>query len=197
MFEVQAEVRKGDSLDKVRDILLEVTESAGETPFSKEEVERAKQQLLKQRELAAADTSRIAVQLSDWAAQGDWRLYFLHRDRIEKVTPEQVRTWPPSVTCGARTARWACSFPPTKSEKTEIPATPDLAKLLDGYKGREEIAQGEVFDVSPANIDARSQRDHVARGRQGRAVAQEDARRDGQPAAGAALRQSGFAQRLR
>ena len=26
-----------------------------------------------------------------WAAQGDWRLYFLDRDRIEKVTPAQVK----------------------------------------------------------------------------------------------------------
>ena len=89
VFEVEAEVRKGDSLEAARDIMFEVTEKAGDTPFTEEEVERAKQQLLKQRELAAADTSRIAVQLSEWAAQGDWRLYFLHRDRIEKVTPER------------------------------------------------------------------------------------------------------------
>ena len=34
----------------------------------------AQQRLLKQWELAAADSSRIAVQLSEWAAQGDWRL---------------------------------------------------------------------------------------------------------------------------
>ena len=31
------------------------------------------------------------IELSEWAAQGDWRLYFLNRDRIEQVTPAQVK----------------------------------------------------------------------------------------------------------
>jgi zinc protease len=49
-------------------------------------------------------------------------------------------------------------IPSDKTQKTEIPETPDLAKLFDGYKGRSEIASGETFDVSPANIDARAKR---------------------------------------
>jgi len=157
VFEVQAEVRKGDSLDTVRDKLLEITEHSGDEPFSKEEVERAKTQLLKQRELAAADTSRIAVQLSDWASQGDWRLYFMYRDRIEKVTSHEVQEVAKRYL--RRENRTLGMFIPTdKPEKAEVPSTPELAKLLEGYKGREALAQGEVFDVSPANIDARSQR---------------------------------------
>ena len=48
-------------------------------------------EILKDRELAAADPNRIAIELSEWAAQGDWRLYFLNRDRIEQVTPAQVK----------------------------------------------------------------------------------------------------------
>ena len=31
------------------------------------------------------------ISSANWAAQGDWRLYFLNRDRIEKVTPAQVK----------------------------------------------------------------------------------------------------------
>ena len=121
VFEVEAEVRKGDSLDAARDILLDVTEkSAADTPFTEDEVEPAKQQLLKPRELAAADTSRIAVQLSDWASQGDWRLYFLHRDRIEKVTPKEVQQVAEKYL--RRENRTLGMFIPTdKSEKTEIP----------------------------------------------------------------------------
>jgi len=157
LFEVEAEVRKGDSLEAARDILLEVTEKAGNTPFTEAEVERAKQQLLKQRELAAANTSSIAVRLSDWASQGDWRLYFLNRDLIEKVTPKQVQEVAKKYL--RRENRTLGMFIPTdKSEKTEIPETPDLAKLFEGYKGREELAAGEAFDVSPANIEARSER---------------------------------------
>ncbi|HEX3725550.1 MAG TPA: pitrilysin family protein [Pirellulales bacterium] len=157
LFEVEAEVPKGDSLEAARDVLVEVTEKAGDTKFSEEEVNRAKQQLLKQRELAAADTSKIAVQLSDWASQGDWRLYFLYRDRIEKVTPQEVQEVAKKYL--RRDNRTLGMFIPTdKSEKIDVPPTPDLAKTLTGYKGREEIVQGEAFDVSPANIDARSKR---------------------------------------
>ena len=47
-------------------------------------------------------------------------------------------------------------IPTDKPEKVEIPETPDLAKLFEGYKGREAIAAGEAFDVSPANINART-----------------------------------------
>jgi zinc protease len=163
VFEVDAEVRRGDSLENARDTMLEVTEKAGDAPFSEEEVNRAKQQLLKQRELAAADTSRIAVQLSEWASQGDWRLYFLNRDRIEKVTPDEVRDVAKRYL--RRENRTLGTFiPADKSEKTEIPPTPDLAELLHGYKGRQEIATGEAFDVSPANIDARSQRTTLPEG---------------------------------
>ena len=157
VFEVAAEVRKGDSLDDVRDTLLEVTEKSGETPFTAEEVNRSKQQLLKNRELAAANTSQIAVQLSDWASQGDWRLYFLYRDRVEKVTPEEVKQAAQKYL--RRENRTLGMFIPSdKTQKTEVPESPDLAKLLDGYKGRGEIATGETFDVSPANIETRAKR---------------------------------------
>ncbi len=163
VFEVEAEVRKGDSLEAARDKLLQVTEGSGDTTFTEEEVNRAKAQLLKQRELAAADTSRIAVQLSDWASQGDWRLYFLYRDRIEKVTPQDVKAVAKKYL--RQENRTLGMFIPTdKTEKIEVPPTPDLAKMLDGYKGRQQVAQGEAFDVSPANIDARTQRTTLPEG---------------------------------
>jgi zinc protease len=156
VFEVQAEVRKGDSLDAAKEVMLDVVEKAADAPFTEAEVERAKQQLMKQRELNAADTGRIAIELSDWAAQGDWRLYLLHRDRIEKVTPQQVAEAAKKYL--RRENRTLGMFVPSeKSEKVQIPASPDLASLFDGYKGREDIVGGEAFDPSPANLDARSQ----------------------------------------
>jgi zinc protease len=163
VFEVEAEVRKGDSLDAVREILVDVTEKSGSTQFPDDEVNRAKLRLLKQRELAAADTSRIAVQLSDWASQGDWRLYFLNRDQIEKVTPKDVQEVAQRYL--RRENRTLGMFIPTdKSEKTEIPETPDLAKVLTGYKGRQETTVGEAFDVAPESIDVRTQRTTLSEG---------------------------------
>ena len=163
IFQVQAEVRKGDSLDEAREILLKTTEEVGAEGVTQAEVERAVQKLLKARELAASDTSRIAIQLSEWASQGDWRLYFLHRDRVEKVTPEAVKEVAAKYL--KQNNRTVGMFIPTdKTEKTPIPETPDLGKLLADYKGRETIAAGEAFDVSPENIEQHTQRSRLPEG---------------------------------
>jgi zinc protease len=128
-----------------------------------EEVNRARQQILKARELAANETSQLAVSLSEWAAQGDWRLYFLHRDRIEKVTPEAVQAV--AARYLQRNNRTVGLFIPTeKAERITIPETPDVAALVADYKGRAPIAEGEVFEATPENVEARVQRQDLPDG---------------------------------
>ena len=80
---------EADSLDLVELIMAFEDEFGGE--ISDDEVERAKLYLLNLQEQALANSSRLAVSLSTWAGQGDWRLFFLHRDNLESVTPESVR----------------------------------------------------------------------------------------------------------
>ncbi|HVX61705.1 MAG TPA: pitrilysin family protein [Pirellulales bacterium] len=163
IFQVQAELRREDSLEEAKKILLETTEEIGQKGVSQAEVDRARQKLLKQRELAQANTSSVAVQLSDWAGQGDWRMYFLHRDRIEKVTPEDVKEVAQKYLVPNN--RTVGMFIPTdKTEKTPIPPTPDLHGLLADYKGREAIAEGEAFDVSPENIEKHVDRSSLPEG---------------------------------
>jgi zinc protease len=163
VFELFAEVRKEDSLETAIETLLSTAENFTKTPVTAEEVDRARTKLLKLREQRAADTSALAVELSDWAAQGDWRLYFLYRDRLKKVTPDDV-----SRVAGKyliRSNRSSGRFVPTdKPDRVTIPETPDLAKLLKNYEGQTEISAGEEFDTSPANIDARSERAKVGKG---------------------------------
>ena len=84
-----AEVNTKDlaALEKVRDVMYSVIDEVIRSGVTQEEVDRARQRMLKDRELAAADPNRIAIALSNWASQGDWRLYFINRDRLEEVTP--------------------------------------------------------------------------------------------------------------
>ena len=49
-----------------------------------------------------------------------------------------------------------------QGELEGIAVQPDVAKLVDGYKGRAAISQGEAFDPSPANIDARTEKTTLA-----------------------------------
>src|SRR5207248_2963627 len=93
----------------------------------------------------------------------DWRLYFVNRDRIEQVTPEQVKQAASKYL--ARSNRTVGVFVPTASpERTPVPPTPDVAKLVDGYKGREATESAEAFDVSPLAIEERVKRPDAIEG---------------------------------
>ncbi len=152
-----AEVRQTDSLDAARDTLLATIEAIGTTPPTKEEVDRARGQILKNIELTLNNSERVGLTLSESIGAGDWRLFFLHRDRLRKVTPEEV------AQAGSKyfkpSNRTLGMFIPTpKPDRAEIPPTPDLAAALKDYKGDPAVATGEAFDPSPANIESRTVR---------------------------------------
>jgi zinc protease len=152
-----AEVRVGSPLEAARDTLLETVEGLSATPPTKEEVERARAQLLKNIELDLNRSDQIGLTLSEPIGAGDWRLYFLHRDRLRKITTEEIqkaaaRYFKPSN-------RTLGMFIPTKQpDRAEIPPTPDVVAMLKDYKGDAAVAAGEAFDPSPANIENRTAR---------------------------------------
>jgi zinc protease len=163
LMSADAEVTKGGSPDEVRDLIISTIEQVGEKGVTEEEVKRSRQQILKQREMAANNTAQIGVSLSEWAAQGDWRLYFLHRDNIEQVTPETVRA--AAARYLVRNNRTVGMFVPTeKAERVAIPPAPDIAAMVSSYKGREAIAEGEAFEATPENVEARVQRTEMPEG---------------------------------
>jgi len=160
---VAAEVAHGSTPEEVRDIILSTVEGISGKAITAEEVNRSRQQILKQRELAANNTAQIGIALSEWAAEGDWRLYFLHRDFIEQVTPESVQH--AAAQYLQRNNRTVGMFiPAEKAERIAVPPTPDIAALVSDYKGRVAIAEGEVFEATPENIEARVQRVDLAGG---------------------------------
>lgn len=152
-----AEVRQEASLDEARNALLATIEEITKTPPTKEEVERARNQILKQVELNLNSSERVGLELSEWIGMGDWRLLFINRDRLRKVTPEDVQRVAAAYLKPSN--RTLGQFIPTaKPDRAEIPPTPDVATLVKDYKGDAAIAAGEAFDPSPANIDARTVR---------------------------------------
>jgi zinc protease len=158
-----AAVRKEDALDPARDTLLQVLEDAAKSPVTKEEVERARAQLLKQIELNLNSSEQVGVELSEWIGMGDWRLLFINRDRLRKLTPEDVQRV--AVNYWKQSNRTLGQFIPTaKPDRAEIPAAPDVQALVKDYKGDAAIAVGEAFDPSPANIESRTTRSATANG---------------------------------
>jgi zinc protease len=152
-----AQVRKDGSLDDVEKTMLSVIDGLAKEPPTKEEVDRARNRLLKNIDLQMNNSEDVGIVLSETAATGDWRLLFLDRDRIRKVTPEDVvRVAKLYLKSSNRTT--GRFLPDAKPDRSEIPATPDLAATLKDYKGDAAVEQGEVFDPSPANIDSRTVR---------------------------------------
>ena len=157
------EVRKQQSLDDAKNTMLAVLDEIPKKPFTEEELDRVRRQWLKNFDLRLNNSEAVALNLSEWQAMGDWRLMFLYRDRVEKVTLAQVNEAyrkyfvPSNRTVGL-------FIPEDKPVRADVPAAPDISALLSGYKGRQAVAQGEAFDPSPANIDQRTIRGELRDG---------------------------------
>ena len=158
LFMTLAEIPMDNSIEQARQTLIDLMEKDfAENPVTEKELNRAVQQMLKSREMESADTTRLAISLSDWAAQGDWRLYFLFRDALEALTVDDVqRVAERYFTQNNRTV--GLFIPSEVSERAIIPEAPDLKQALKDYKGREAVAAGEVFDPTPMAIEERTER---------------------------------------
>ena len=152
-----AVLAKDGNADATQEALLKTLEGLKTQPITQAEVDRAKQQVLKDIEIATNDTSRFAVALTEALAAGDWRLFFIERDRIEKLDAATVQAAAEKYLKSSN--RTLGRFVPTDgADRTVVPGTPDIAAIVTDYKGRAVVAQGEVFDPSPENIEKRTQR---------------------------------------
>jgi zinc protease len=150
-----ADVRQGRSLDSARTVMVATLDGIGKQPIIAEEVERAKTKLLKDIELLFQKSDELGLTLSEYMATGDWRLIYLYRDNLRKVTAADVQRV--ATTYLKPSNRTVGTFEPdNKPDRTTVPAAPDVAALVKNYKGEAPIAAGEAFDASPANIDART-----------------------------------------
>ena len=160
---VGADLRKDQSIDEAQKALLDTLDAIPARPVTQAEVDRAKAAMLKNIELGLNDASRVGLQMSEWIAQGDWRLFFIHRDRLRTATAADVNRValaylkPSNRTVGVY-------IPTDKPDRATIPATPDIDALVKDYKGDAVVAAGEAFDPSPENIETRARRIQLQNG---------------------------------
>ena len=150
-----AEVPKEKDLVVAKDNLIEQLETLPASKVTDDDVKRAVRKLLKGRERQFANSEQFATALTEWESYGDWRLYFLHRDRLEKVAPEAVLEVAKKYLIQSnRTV--GMFFPTEEPVRASIDAQNFVKKMVDGYQGRKLLSVGEAFDPSPANIQKRS-----------------------------------------
>jgi zinc protease len=141
-------------LSDARERLIEVVESVKQEPLQAAELERARTALLNDFEKVQLDAAGLVRSLSEFIAIGDWRLFFLYRDRLRQVKLDEVQRAAERYLKPAN--RVLGEFVPVdRPERAEIPPTPDLQAALKDYKGGDSVRLGEAFDPSPQNIEKR------------------------------------------
>jgi len=156
-----AEVLKSKSVDSVKNSMIETIEQFASKAPTQEEVDRIKTKGIKNIELLLNNAQRVGVGLSEYIAQGDWRLLFHTRNQLEKVTVADVqRVAAKYFKAANRTS--GVFYPTEKPDRAEIPEAKEPEEVLKDFKGKAAVAEGEAFDPSPSNIDERTKIEKMA-----------------------------------
>ena len=146
----------GQDVDQARQAMLATVDGLATEPFTAEELSRARTQWLNDWAQGFSDPERVGVALSEAIGNGDWRLYFLARDRMRALQLADVNRVAQSLLVADN--RTIGTYLPTDNpRRAPDPALVQVAPMLQGYKGDAAVAQAEAFDATPANLDARTQ----------------------------------------
>ena len=144
LVQFQATVETGQQPEAVLDYMMDTVEQLASRGVKPEEVERAKTRRLKRLKMAMNSSSRVGIRLSESIAQGDWRLFFVHRDRIAGVTAEDVEA--AAAKYLVEPNRTAGLFLPTEAaNRVTIPAPPNVPEIVEGYEGETVVEDGEAM----------------------------------------------------
>ena len=158
-----AELAKTQSMTEARKLMVEQLENVRKQPITADELKRAKASMLSDIDSTINKSQSLAIALSEAISKGDWRLFFLTRDRVEALTVADVQRVAENYL--KESNRTLGQFVPTKTiDRTVIPKTPDLAQLVADYKGKAAVTEGEVFDVAPSAIEKRTLRQTLPNG---------------------------------
>lgn len=162
---LSASTRKDGDLAKVEQVLLQTVQSFDKQPPTADEVSRAKAGLLKGMEATLRDSRRLALQLSEWEAMSDWRMFFLYKQRLEAVTPAEVaKVASDYLKVSNRTVgRFLPEEAPARADIAPVDDA-QLQQTLNGMKVEQVVAAGEDFDPTPSNIKARTTYSELAPG---------------------------------
>ena len=128
-----AQLAPAQDVEQARTEMLAAIESLAREPVTAEELERARAKWLKDWEQAFTSPDSVGIALSDPVAQGDWRLYFLQRDRVRALTLAQVQRvaeqyfLPSNRTLGVY-------LPTAQPLRAPAPARVDSAAMLRDFK---------------------------------------------------------------
>ncbi|MEO8006320.1 MAG: pitrilysin family protein, partial [Betaproteobacteria bacterium] len=152
-----AQIPDAEPIEPAREAMLATIANIAREPITEAEVARVRAKNAKGYDDILANPQALAVAISESIALGDWRMFFLQRDRYRTVTPADVQRV--ALAYLKRSNMTVGEFlPDAKPDRAPLPPPVDVAALVKDYKGDVAALAGETFDPSPANLDARTQR---------------------------------------
>ena len=152
---IAAVLKKGDPIEPVQTEMIRQVESFHDNPPTEREMERARLRFANDAERVLDDHENIGLRLSEFIALGDWRMFFLSRDRAQKVTSAEVQA--AAGNYFRRDNRTVGVFlHDDKPQRAEMPKVASAAEMLKDYEAKETTSAAEAFDPTPDNIDQRT-----------------------------------------
>jgi zinc protease len=163
LIEVSANLAVEQSQDEVRKLLIDTLADVVAHPPTQEELDRTKTRLLRNLDNQMSDPQNFGLRLSEPIAQGDWRLVFLQHSRLKDISAADVVR---VASMYLKNSNLTVGYftPDAAPERTVVPETPNLDKLLKDFTSDVNITRGESFDPAPANIESRVTRSKLANG---------------------------------
>ncbi|HXR55711.1 MAG TPA: pitrilysin family protein [Casimicrobiaceae bacterium] len=152
-----AQVAPGQSIDAARDTMLATLYDVAAHPITEPELARVRIKAQKDFDDTINDPQQMAVALADSIAEGDWRLFFIHRDQWHALKPADV-TRVGTEYLKASNLTIGLFEPEAKPDRAPLAAAINVPALVANYKGEPPVAAGEAFDPTPANLESRTQR---------------------------------------
>ena len=145
------EVPKDKELVLAQNAFLGAMDKVPDMIFTEADLTRAKNELLKNTENTYNKTVNFSIALTEFIGAGDWRLFFVYRDNVEKLTLADIQKTAKNYYLTTNRT-WGKFIPDANSQRTKVPEVGDIASLVDNYKGKIQDKSAGNFDASVDNI---------------------------------------------
>lgn len=148
-----ATLGKDQPIEPVKQKMIEVVETTfSQTPVTDEELTRHLTSQITEFERVYSDPETFGVEISDYIALGDWRLFFADREIVRQTKADDIAV--AAQRYFRRDNRLVGLFVPTDTpQRAEIPTPPTAAEIVERFTFTEEGEVGEAFDISQDHLN--------------------------------------------
>lgn len=147
------DVPKDKDLDLTEKLVKTELDKISTNNYTEEDLARAKSKLLKQIADAKNNTVNFAIYLTEIVGAGNYKLAFLYRDNVEKLTLADVKNVAQKYF--KTNNRTIGLFVPTANEMRVAPteySSAQIAALTSNYKGKDLEKEAAPFEATIANL---------------------------------------------